>query len=106
MPASSPKEERAARKKSPATVFDRTFGAVSNISTQEWSRIAVISSDGEIPTCLINYAAAAYDLDIPFNGPVAAVRINKAGGQFVINPTWRGRNRSLNCHLRHAAGAT
>jgi polyribonucleotide nucleotidyltransferase len=36
----------------------------------------------------LNGAAAALEIsDIPFNGPVAAVRVGKIGGQLVVNPT-------------------
>ncbi len=36
----------------------------------------------------LNGAAAALEIsDIPFNGPVAAVRVGKIDGQLVINPT-------------------
>ena len=50
----------------------------------------VLSGDMELdPDILaLNGAAAALEIsDIPFNGPVAAVRVGKINGQLVINPT-------------------
>ncbi|HEX5235515.1 MAG TPA: polyribonucleotide nucleotidyltransferase [Silvibacterium sp.] len=44
----------------------------------------------------INAASAALALsDIPFNGPVGAVRVGQVNGQFVINPTYAERRESL-----------
>ncbi|MBU2573363.1 MAG: polyribonucleotide nucleotidyltransferase [Elusimicrobia bacterium] len=78
---------------------DRTlrplFPEYFNTETQVVS--LVMSSDGENDSDVlaINAAAAALMVsDIPFNGPVAAVRINKAGGQFVVNPTYEQRQDS------------
>ncbi|MHB9075723.1 MAG: polyribonucleotide nucleotidyltransferase [Desulfobaccales bacterium] len=50
----------------------------------------VLSGDVEIDPDIValNGAAAALEIsDIPFNGPVAAVRVGKIDGQLVINPT-------------------
>jgi polyribonucleotide nucleotidyltransferase len=50
----------------------------------------VFSGDMEIDPDIValNGAAAALEIsDIPFNGPVAAVRVGKIAGQLVINPT-------------------
>ncbi len=50
----------------------------------------VLSGDIEIDPDIValNGAAAALEIsDIPFNGPVAAVRVGKIEGQLVINPT-------------------
>ncbi len=50
----------------------------------------VLSGDMEIDPDIValNGAAAALEIsDIPFNGPVAAVRVGKINGQLVINPT-------------------
>ena len=50
----------------------------------------VFSGDMEIDPDIValNGAAAALEIsDIPFNGPVAAVRVGKVDGQLVINPT-------------------
>ena len=44
----------------------------------------------------INAASAALALsDIPFNGPVGAVRVGYIGEQYVINPTYSERKESL-----------
>jgi polyribonucleotide nucleotidyltransferase len=50
----------------------------------------VLSGDMEIDPDIValNGAAAALEIsDIPFNGPVAAVRVGKIDGQLVVNPT-------------------
>ncbi|HEY5895510.1 MAG TPA: polyribonucleotide nucleotidyltransferase [Chthoniobacterales bacterium] len=50
----------------------------------------LLSADGEIdPDILsINGASAALAVsDIPFAGPVGAVRVGRIGGEFVVNPT-------------------
>jgi polyribonucleotide nucleotidyltransferase len=44
----------------------------------------------------INGASAALTLsDIPFLGPIGAVRVGQIGGQFIINPTYDERRESL-----------
>jgi polyribonucleotide nucleotidyltransferase len=50
----------------------------------------VFSGDMEVDPDIValNGAAAALEIsDIPFNGPVAAVRVGKIDGQLVVNPT-------------------
>jgi polyribonucleotide nucleotidyltransferase len=50
----------------------------------------VLSGDMEIDPDIValNGAAAALEIsDIPFNGPVAAVRVGKINGRLVVNPT-------------------
>jgi polyribonucleotide nucleotidyltransferase len=57
----------------------------------------LLSADGEHdPDILsINGASAALMVsDIPFNGPIAAVRIGRIGGEFVANPTHAQRVHS------------
>jgi polyribonucleotide nucleotidyltransferase len=57
----------------------------------------LLSADGDIdPDVLfINGASAALCVsDIPFAGPVGAVRVGRVGGQFVINPTHAQREES------------
>ncbi len=45
-----------------------------------------LDTDSDIPA--LNGAAAALEIsDIPFHGPVAAVRVGKIGDQLIINPT-------------------
>src|SRR5688500_20002745 len=54
----------------------------------------VMSADGQNdPDMLsINGASAALMVsDIPFAGPVGAVRVGRINGQFVANPTWEER---------------
>jgi polyribonucleotide nucleotidyltransferase len=50
-----------------------------------------ISADEENPmdVLCINAASAALSIsDIPWNGPVGAVRVGRVGGEFVVNPTY------------------
>jgi polyribonucleotide nucleotidyltransferase len=59
--------------------------------THEIQIIATVLSgdlevDSDIPA-LCGAAAALEISDIPFNGPVAAVRVAKVGDEFIINPT-------------------
>ncbi len=57
----------------------------------------LLSADGEIdPDILsINGASAALTVsDIPFHGPIGAVRIGRINGEFVINPTHSQREQS------------
>src|SRR4030095_13003453 len=57
----------------------------------------LLSADGEIdPDILaINGASAALMIsDIPFAGPVAAVRVGRVDGQFIVNPTHAQRLQS------------
>jgi polyribonucleotide nucleotidyltransferase len=43
-------------------------------------------NDADMPA-LIGASAALYVSDIPFNGPIAGVRMGRIGGQLVVNPT-------------------
>jgi len=57
----------------------------------------LLSADGQIdPDILaINGASAALCVsDIPFAGPVGAVRVGRVNGEFVVNPTHDQRNES------------
>src|ERR1700684_3464478 len=59
--------------------------------------VFVLSADKENDPDVIgiNAAAAALALsDIPFSGPVGAVRVGRIGDQFVINPTYAERIES------------
>lgn len=50
-----------------------------------------LSSDGDTPidVLAINAASAALSIsNIPWNGPVSAVRIGRLDGEFVVNPTY------------------
>jgi polyribonucleotide nucleotidyltransferase len=49
------------------------------------------SADGENPidVLAINVASAALMIsDVPWNGPIAAVRVGRIGGEFVVNPNY------------------
>lgn len=57
----------------------------------------LLSADGENDSDIlsINGASAALCVsDIPFAGPIGAVRVGRVGGQFVINPTHSQREES------------
>ncbi|QQS23121.1 polyribonucleotide nucleotidyltransferase [bacterium] len=57
----------------------------------------VLSVDGENDPDMIAVNAAAMALhisDIPFDGPIAAVRVTKIGDQFVVNPTMSQREEA------------
>ncbi|MCX5665934.1 MAG: polyribonucleotide nucleotidyltransferase [Candidatus Omnitrophica bacterium] len=52
----------------------------------------VISSDSENDSDILAMIGASTALtisDIPFNGPIAAVRVGRIGGEFVLNPTFK-----------------
>lgn len=71
------------------------FPEYFNTETQVISM--VLSSDGAVdPDVLsINSASAALMIsDIPFNGPVAGVRIAKLNGEYLINPTFEERKNA------------
>ncbi len=56
-----------------------------------------LSADGENPLDIlaINAASAAVMIsDIPWGGPVGAVRIGRINGQFIVNPTFSELNNS------------
>src|SRR6185437_7631474 len=58
----------------------------------------VLSADTENDpdVCAINGASAALTIsDIPFNGPIGAVRVGLVDGQFIINPTYGEMRDSL-----------
>ncbi len=58
----------------------------------------VLSADTENDpdVCGINGASAALTIsDIPFNGPIGAVRVGLVNGQFVVNPTYTEMRESL-----------
>jgi polyribonucleotide nucleotidyltransferase len=65
-----------------------------------------LSSDGVNPLDIlaINAASAAIMIsDIPWGGPVGAVRVGRVNGEFVINPpSRRWMHRPRPAHCRHA----
>jgi polyribonucleotide nucleotidyltransferase len=51
---------------------------------------SVLSVDNEndsVVTALLGASAALAISDIPFNGPIASVRVGRVGGKFVLNPS-------------------
>lgn len=79
-----------------ARLIDRSirplFPDYYNTETQVVSM--VLSSDGVIDPDVLSINSASLSLmisDIPFNGPVGAVRVGKIGKNFIINPTFEER---------------
>jgi polyribonucleotide nucleotidyltransferase len=57
----------------------------------------LLSADGQNDSDILSIVAASAALtlsDIPFNGPVAGVRVARVDGQFVVNPTHEQREKS------------
>ncbi len=57
----------------------------------------VLSSDGEHDPdvlAIIGASAALMVSDIPFEGPIGAVRVGMDGEQFIVNPTYAQRSKS------------
>lgn len=57
----------------------------------------LLSADGENDPDVLTILGASAALcvsDIPFNGPIAAVRVGRVGGQFIVNPTHSERLQS------------
>ncbi len=57
----------------------------------------VLSSDGENDPdvlAVIGASLAAHISDVPFDGPVGAVRVGSINGEFVLNPTYAQREQS------------
>jgi polyribonucleotide nucleotidyltransferase len=56
-----------------------------------------LSSDGSTPLdilAIVGASAALTVSDVPFGGPVGAVRVGRIDGQFVFNPTYEEMDRS------------
>ena len=67
--------------------------------------ILSLSSDGQTPIDILAIVAASAALtisDVPFDGPVGAVRVARIDGEFVINPTYEQLEQS-DVDLRIAA---
>src|SRR5437016_8289631 len=64
--------------------------------TQVIALVLSADTENDPDVCALNGASAALTVsDIPFLGPIAAVRVGLIGGQFVINPTYAERRESL-----------
>lgn len=90
-------------------VVDRTIRPLFDKRMRNDTQVVVTahSFDGENDTDIVSVIAASAALalsDIPWNGPVAAVRIGKIDDEFVINPTRTQLERStLNLTLAGTA---
>jgi polyribonucleotide nucleotidyltransferase len=57
--------------------------------TQVVVTIMSVDKEADVDVCAaIGASAALHISDIPFNGPTAAVRMGRIGGEYVVNPTW------------------
>src|SRR5437016_52081 len=64
--------------------------------TQVIAFVLSADTDNDPDVCGINAASAALTLsDIPFLGPIGAVRVGLVAGQFIINPTYSEMGESL-----------
>src|SRR5215831_6667312 len=64
--------------------------------TQVIAFVLSADSENDPDVCGINGASAALHVsDIPFLGPVGAVRVGLVNGQFVVNPTYNEMRESL-----------
>ncbi|HEY6251123.1 MAG TPA: polyribonucleotide nucleotidyltransferase, partial [Candidatus Angelobacter sp.] len=64
--------------------------------TQVISLVLSADTENDPDVLAINAASCALTVsDIPFNGPVGAVRIGYVNGQFIVNPTYAEANESL-----------
>ncbi|MFQ5952136.1 MAG: polyribonucleotide nucleotidyltransferase [Candidatus Omnitrophota bacterium] len=57
----------------------------------------VLSSDGKNDSdmlALVGASAALSISDIPFNGPIGALRVGLVGGEFILNPAFKEMNES------------
>src|SRR5580692_7350607 len=64
--------------------------------TQVFSFVLSANTENDPDVAGINGASAALTIsDIPFNGPIGAVRVGLVSGQFIINPTYSEMRDSL-----------
>jgi len=59
--------------------------------------VTVLSTDGENDADVLGIIAASTALhisDIPWNGPLAGIRIGRINGEFALNPTYAAREKS------------
>jgi len=91
-----------------ARLVDRVLRPLfpDNYHADTFVNITLYSADGvEMPDCLAGLAASAAIAvsDIPFNGPIAEVRVARINGEFVIDPTFE---QIKNADLELMVGAT
>ncbi len=81
-------------------LFDKAFG-------REIQVVPTVVSTDQINTpdiIAINAASAAVTIsDIPFNGPIAAVRMGKIGEEYIVNPTFQQMDK---CELEIVVAGT
>src|SRR5437660_8623749 len=64
--------------------------------TQVIAFVLSADTDNDPDVCGINGASAALTVsDIPFLGPIGAVRVGLVNGQFIVNPTYNEMRESL-----------
>ncbi len=59
------------------------------LSTLSWDQ----ENDSDIPA-MVGASVALMISDIPWNGPIAAVRVGQVNGEWVLNPTYEARSKS------------
>ena len=72
-------------------LFDKAFGREIQVVP------TTVSADQVNPTdilAIIASSAAVHISDIPFNGPIAGVRICQVGGEMIVNPTYEQIDQS------------
>jgi polyribonucleotide nucleotidyltransferase len=80
-------------------LIDRSIRPLFTKSWKNTTQITVIvlSYDGEndpIPASILGSSIALYTSDLPFNNPVAAVRIGKIGERYIVNPSLKEQQSS------------
>ncbi len=76
-----------------ARLVDRVLRPLfpDNYHAETFVNVTLYSADGvDMPDCLAGLAASAALTvsDVPFNGPIAEVRVARINGEFVIDPTF------------------
>lgn len=82
-----------------ARLIDRTIRPLfsKSLNREVQVVITVLSWDGQNDPDILGLIAASIALsrsDIPWSGPIGAVRIGRIDGQFVLNPTYEEREKS------------
>src|SRR2546430_2567485 len=85
---------QASRYRAPARVADRTFRPLfpEGFKNEVQVFIYVLSADQENDADVLGVTAASAALTmskVPWNGPVAAVRVGRVEGAWILNPTFQ-----------------
>ncbi|MFQ6049570.1 MAG: polyribonucleotide nucleotidyltransferase [Candidatus Paceibacterales bacterium] len=82
-----------------ARLIDRAIRPLfpENLNREAQVITTVLSWDGQNDPDILSLQAASLALtisDIPWEGPIAAIRIGRLGNQFILNPTYEEREKS------------